>query len=296
MVNKNGVEVFPINVVNKKIWFSKWDPNRRPIVSYYKDELFAESPYFPDYYIGNFGTIINKDGDIVHQRMSQGYMVVDIRGKENISDPCVKSMTIFVHRVVMITHDPRDNISELDVDHDNGIRHMNIYWPGNPLNNLEWTSHAENCRRAVRKGQVSNLVDAEHTISNMSDELVHKICRMYVDGKSTDQILEEIGYPNTQLMKTKMYALRTGKARKEITSLYNMRYKSPRHNEEEVEAICEVLQEIKRRGLSYTAVLVIAALDTFYGIYGVNDIFINNIHRKYPSVDKWRYIIDKYDF
>jgi hypothetical protein len=300
MLNQNGVEVFRLdtNKVYNQMYYSKWNPQVLPTLTYYPDELFAESPYFPDYYIGNFGTIIRKnDGTLVHQRLAMEYMSVDIQMKSSLDDVSTSNKTIFVHRVVMMTHCPIPNYNDMTVNHINGVRNMNIYAPGTPWNNLEWVSNADNIRHAFREGLNSTVSDPRYITSTMSDEMVHKICQMFVSGMTVDQVLDAIGFPHTHLVKTKMYQIRTQKVRREITTLYDMHYESPRYTEREVEAICQILQEIKRRKISFTAILVIAVLDKYYGITGVDRNYIISLRRRDEYIyNQWKHIIDKYDF
>ena len=94
---------------------------------------------FRGYYVSNFGRIKSyrrsKDGMILKQRLNKkGYCQV------MISDDNSKKHFIQVHRLVLKTFNPVENMDELEVNHKDENK------TNNNLSNLEWMTHLENVR------------------------------------------------------------------------------------------------------------------------------------------------------
>lgn len=94
---------------------------------------------FRGYYVSSLGRIKSyrqsKDGMILKQRLSKkGYCMV------MISDDNNKKHFVQVHRLVLKTFNPVENMDELEVNHKDENK------TNNNLSNLEWVTHLENVR------------------------------------------------------------------------------------------------------------------------------------------------------
>lgn len=108
--------------------------------------------YSPKYkcYVSNMGHIKTKEGkDRKLQITDKGYMRFKYRNEDG------KQKGVFVHRVVMETWCPCENMDELTVDH------LNHNKRDNSVKNLEWVSYGENQRRAREDYKALDLTDIE---------------------------------------------------------------------------------------------------------------------------------------
>ena len=120
---------------NRGIIIEQLDYCKRPI--YYKiinDDMFyfpwVENNNFPNLEITKEGFIRNKNTKILlGSKSAFGYM--------QYVDPQTKKLYM-VHRIIMETFYPIDNMKDLLVDHIDGNR------ANNNINNLRWVSHQEN--------------------------------------------------------------------------------------------------------------------------------------------------------
>lgn len=97
-------------------------------------ERWKYNPTF-ELYVSTKGRIRNKSkADVAPKVKPNGYMVVYVYGSLN--------KYMLLHRVVMLTWRPTPEAEELTVDHKNHNKR------DNSLENLEWVTYEENCRRA----------------------------------------------------------------------------------------------------------------------------------------------------
>lgn len=101
------------------------------------EECWLEVNGFHGYWVSNFGRIKSyrrsKDGIILKQRLSKkGYCLV------GMSDDNNKKHFVQVHRVVLKTFNPVENMDELEVNHKDEVKTNNC------LSNLEWVTRTEN--------------------------------------------------------------------------------------------------------------------------------------------------------
>lgn len=97
-------------------------------------ERWKYNPTF-ELYVSTKGRIRNKSkADIAPKILHDGYMVIYVYGSLN--------KYMLLHRVVMLTWCPTPEAEALTVDHKNHNKR------DNSLDNLEWVTKEENCRRA----------------------------------------------------------------------------------------------------------------------------------------------------
>lgn len=101
-------------------------------------EIWKEIPMYPGYEVSTYGQVRSfkqgRNGYILSQQTDKkGYKHVMLNtpeGKKNCQ----------VHRLVMLTFNPCENSSELEVNHKDENKQ------NNNLDNLEWLPHADNVR------------------------------------------------------------------------------------------------------------------------------------------------------
>ena len=94
---------------------------------------------FKGYLVSNLGRVksyrMYKDGIILKQQLSKkGYCIV------HMSDDNNKKHAVQVHRLVLKTFNPVENMDNLEVNHKDEVKTNNC------LSNLEWLTHLENVR------------------------------------------------------------------------------------------------------------------------------------------------------
>lgn len=102
-----------------------------------EEEIWKPWPKNPKYLVSSKGRIKGKSGKILTQILDisrGGYYQVNI-DKPNTINQRTKA---YVHRILMETFNPIENMENLIVDHIDGIR------TNNNLNNLRWVTEKEN--------------------------------------------------------------------------------------------------------------------------------------------------------
>lgn len=132
------------------------------------EEKWKEIDGFPDYFVSNFGRIKSckrsKDGKIIKPVLKKGYCHVAIYDKNN------KRRCVQVHRIVLKTFNPRNDMDELEVNHKDEVKTNNI------LSNLEWMTHLENVnygtghQRCIEQQKIKvRCVDTGETYNSMRE-------------------------------------------------------------------------------------------------------------------------------
>lgn len=96
------------------------------------------------------------------------------------------------------------------------VNHKDAVKTNNHYTNLEWCTKAENNQHARELGLVPSLKGELNGRAIINEEVVHKICAMYVDGFSPKQVIEKLGITRNQAIKIKCKT-----TWKHITSQYN---------------------------------------------------------------------------
>lgn len=99
-------------------------------------------------YVSSEGRIKSKSKVLIKPRTTNsGYLIIRLDGKK-----------ILIHRLVMYTFKPTENMGDLTVDH------LDHNKKNNSLKNLEWVTKEENIRRATE--DFDNVTPKELNISN----------------------------------------------------------------------------------------------------------------------------------
>lgn len=111
-------------------------------------EIYKELKDYPDYSVSNLGNVKSikyKKEKILKQRHDRygryNYVVLRVNGK---------SKNVSIHRLVMKTFNPVENMDNLQVNHKDFNTH------NNKLDNLEWMTTKENVEYSVKAGHYYN--------------------------------------------------------------------------------------------------------------------------------------------
>lgn len=136
------------------------------------------------YTIFEDGRIYSQTGKLLKQRPnSDGYAVVTMGNKK------VQRTVKHVHRMVAELFIPNPN-NLSDVDHLDGNRM-------NPRkDNLEWTSHEENVRRTIERGNKDGLfVGEKNPRAKLTSEIVLLLREKFRNGVTVQELVNQFGYP-----------------------------------------------------------------------------------------------------
>ena len=134
----------------------------------------------------------------------------DIRGYKNV---CIvyddgKKRTKQVHRLVMETFYPIDNMEKFQVNHKNAVKSCNEDW------NLEWCTSKENISHAIKNGlrvKKRNQNGSKNNLAKLTEQDVIEILRLIKQGKRNPEIAALYGVKENTIS-----GIRTGKQWKHI--------------------------------------------------------------------------------
>lgn len=139
---------------------------------------------FPDYTVDTNGTVINiKTNLVLKQSITpKGYFTVELHNKET-----KKHWKARVHRLVLMTFNPVENMENLQVNHKDTDK------SNNHLDNLEWNDVHQNIQHAFDHGLRPQ--DFRNTKTNINCKINLKTARnirkLKADGMSVNQICEK---------------------------------------------------------------------------------------------------------
>lgn len=114
---------------------------------------------FENYQISTYGRIKNKNNKIlIPQKNKSGYMSIVIYKHQKFSK--VKPKCFRIHRLVLETFNPVENMQKLQVNH---IDHNRT---NNNINNLEWVTAKENCNLKSKKEKYYNSIGCYDEFEN----------------------------------------------------------------------------------------------------------------------------------
>lgn len=154
----------------------------------YSEEIFGIHPLYPEYMISNYGTIIhnNKVYIISQHNARNRYCRATLKNKYG------ERVKIDVHRHILEVFCPVFGMNNLQADHINGNRIVNIYDPYSPRGNLRWLTPSQNVRHSYflsNFGQYYNL--------DFLRPIYYYITHCY----NTEDIIDLLGLENTDLLK-----------------------------------------------------------------------------------------------
>lgn len=92
-----------------------------------------------------------------------------------------------IHRLLMITYFPIDNMEEMTVNHIDGNKFNNSF------DNLEWVTASENTRLA-HETKYNNTVGEKHGKAKLTEEQAKRIIELIKEGRGTREIKKEIPF------------------------------------------------------------------------------------------------------
>lgn len=149
-----------------------------------------------------------------------------------------------LHRILMIIFNPIENMDNLVVNHKDGNKYHNSL-----MNNLEWTTEAENNRHAFRT-RLNNNIGETHHQAKLTNKEVEEICIELEKPReygTINGLARKYGVSETEI-----HRIATGKIWTHISSKYNINYSAKGIEsiltEEQVREICEDLSNHRYRG------------------------------------------------
>lgn len=124
---------------------------------------------YPEYKVTKDGQVIGKRGKPMKGSIDRcGYREVILSYYPH------SSKRALVHRLVLATFCPVENMEDYDVNHINGDK------LDNRLENLEWCTRSENIKHAYQNGLERKRCGEEHHAHRLTDEVVRYIKRVYI--------------------------------------------------------------------------------------------------------------------
>jgi len=171
------------------------------------DVTYAEPPNFPEYLVGDDGSVWSRhrntrkvnEVDGWHQVFGKhdrdGYRTVILCHKG-------KRRYVRVHALVLeVFRGPAPKeLKNPTAAHDNGVR------DDNRLSNLNWKSHAENCKDKIRHR--THQIGERHPSSRLTETDVREIRKLRSRGESVKAIAEHM---NHKVRPVTIYAVLSGR-------------------------------------------------------------------------------------
>ena len=127
------------------------------------------------------GFIIGKRGRYMcGQKDHCGYLEVSLSNNG-------KSKRYLVHRLILASFNPVDNMDKLDVNHINGDK------TDNRLSNLEWCTRSENVRHSYKTGLQKVVTNPRGTYRVLNNNDLSKIYLLHSGGFTDLEISKKIG-------------------------------------------------------------------------------------------------------
>lgn len=212
--------------------------NSQEIFLFVSDEIIPNIR--PWYYISDHGNIFSANSNrlLKPTKSADGYNVCTVRTIDG------RGITIYIHRIEMLTFKFESGCESLDIDH------VDCNKSNNYIVNLEWVTKGENTRRAAANGLLLTGEQAPWTkVSNID---VGKICNMYVQGYGISDIAKIIGCGIDSV-----FRIVHGIGRTDISSNYDIesRYRGIL-TDEQIHMICSIYQNFNYMRYSDLKVII----------------------------------------
>ena len=194
-----------------------------------------------------------------HIYIYQNYPTVSIYDKK-----------LHIHRLLMMTFSPTENMDLLQVNHIDGNRN------NNDLSNLEWVTPSENVNHAFRYNLRIPMSGENNDMAKLNAKIVTDICDDIMENKYTEQQLAN----KYNISSSLIHNIKKQKTWKFITEKYNFPKQTEGNvklTEEDVENICKYILN----GYTNTEIAE---------IFNVSKACIKDIKGK----RSWRKITEKY--
>ena len=249
--------------------------------AYYPNECFAICDEYPEFLVGNMGTIYDLKNNLKTYAPVRLYTNQDDNRSVYIRNKDGEVVRDRLSRIIMRAHNPdwmRDNTLVYFKDGSCRNTYYNPYDIDN--SNLKPGNITDMNHNSIMNGnQGSNT-------NSYDDATIHSICQMAIQGMSSAQIARQLGYDPKKISEI-VRKMRAGKYRRDIVSQYPP---IPNMNgditEEVVRFVCSLLKEgvspanatamAKERGYSIS-------MSTIYGL-----------KKKNPRYSKWIPIVEEY--
>lgn len=144
-----------------------------------------------NYHVSKDGKVFNKKtGKYLKGSLDKsGYLRFKLEGK-NVS----------IHRMVLETFNPRQDMYKLEVNHINGIK------TDNKLENLEWVTHQENMKHAV-KINLSQRCSNKGSVNGRAKLIEEQVRAIRQDNRSCQIIASEYDVVKSTISAIKNYKL-----------------------------------------------------------------------------------------
>ena len=142
----------------------------------------AAIPQYPEYKVTKDGKVIGKRGKPMKGCIDRcGYREVVLSYYPNIQKRAL------VHRLVLSTFNPIENMENYDVNHKNGDK------LDNRLDNLEWCTRSENIKHSYRNGLQTKVSNLHGTYRVLNEDDFDKIRDLHHRGYFDWEIAKETG-------------------------------------------------------------------------------------------------------
>lgn len=134
-----------------------------------------------------------------------------------------------VHQIVAKFFCDPTNIYDPENDRNIVPDHLDNNGLNNYYKNLELKTRGENISSAFKKGFI-NTRGERHTDALITDEQAHQICKYLMDGKSYDEIVKLMNFPNTIQHRRLLIRIKSGNAYRNVVENYDLKKLPPQYS------------------------------------------------------------------
>lgn len=154
------------------------------------------------------------------------------------------TITVSVNRLVAITFiDIPDNLKKEGYTYENLYAcHINGIGTCNATFNIKWVKYGDQLINGIHNNYIWRTCGENHPNSVLTEEIVHKICKMLENRCTIKEIKNTLKLNVTDAT---ISSINLGKTWKSVSSQYNLQRKKVRYSEEMIHNICKDLQDGK---------------------------------------------------